>query len=417
MKWNSTGRGIKALAVTLAVGLGITACSRDYTVGYLYVTAATRTTSGLVVAYSIDFQSGALQQLADSPIASGGNNPVTLVAAPNSKFLYVLNHDAPSSNIVEFAIGTDGKLYAQNTYPVVQGANGVTGSLPTSAAIDPSGKFLYVTFTFQNGFTTAKPGPGGVAIFPINADNTLGTALVNTTVGTTPANPLPYIPVGNNPVGVTVNPKGGYVYVVDQEKPAGSAPFGVLLAFAANATTGALTPIAGPTAGGFQVGATPSAVVEDPTGLYIYVTDQTTNQVFAFIANAGVPTPNISGAANTGLFPLGITIDPRGKFVYVANFGSSTISTYTINGNGSLTGIASAAATGVATGPTCVTVDPAIGIYLYTSNNTDNSVSAAQLDPHNGSLKQVQGTQFTAQPLPTCAVAVANGAHATQLVY
>jgi len=101
----------------------------------------------------------------------------------------------------------------------------------------------------------------------------------------------------------------------------------------------------------------------------------------------------------------------------VANFGSSTISTYTINGNGSLTGIASAAATGVATGPTCVTVDPAIGIYLYTSNNTDNSVSAAQLDPHNGSLKQVQGTQFTAQPLPTCAVAVANGAHATQLVY
>jgi 6-phosphogluconolactonase len=70
----------------------------------------------------------------------------------------------------------------------------------------------------------------------------------------------------------------------------------------------------------------------------------------------------------------------------------------------------------VATGPNCVVIEPALGIYLYTSNNTDNSVSAQQLDPHTGSLKPVQGTQFSAQPLPTCAVAIANGAHATQLV-
>jgi hypothetical protein len=70
----------------------------------------------------------------------------------------------------------------------------------------------------------------------------------------------------------------------------------------------------------------------------------------------------------------------------------------------------------VATGPTCVTVDPALGLYLYTSNNTDNSVSAAQLNPHTGALTAVEGTQFSAQPLPTCAVAVANGAHATQIV-
>jgi 6-phosphogluconolactonase len=63
-----------------------------------------------------------------------------------------------------------------------------------------------------------------------------------------------------------------------------------------------------------------------------------------------------------------------------------------------------------------VTIDPALGIYLYTSNNIGNSMSALQLDPHTGSLVNVQNTPFPAQPLPTCAVAVANGAHAKQLI-
>ena len=136
MKGNNMGRGLKALAVSLAVGLGMTACSRDYTVGYLYVTNA-KATPGLITAYAIDYESGALTQLADSPIPAGGNNPVTLVASPNSKYLYVLNHD--TSTVVEYSIGTDGKIYPANTYSVVQG-NNVIGTFPTAAAIDPAGK-------------------------------------------------------------------------------------------------------------------------------------------------------------------------------------------------------------------------------------------------------------------------------------
>jgi len=110
-----------------------------------------------------------------------------------------------------------------------------------------------------------------------------------------------------------------------------------------------------------------------------------------------------------------VTVDPRGTFVYVVNFASSTVGAYTIN---KATGALSGASGGisVATGPTCVTIDPAIGIYLYTSNQTDNSISAERLDPHSGALSQVQGTQFTSAAFPTCLVAVANGAHATQIV-
>jgi len=420
MKLNGMGRGLKATAISLAVGLGMTACSRDYTLGYLYITSATKTTTGEINAYAIDYQSGALQQLADSPLPSGGSNPVTLVAAPNGKTIYVLNHD--SSSIGIFAVGTDGKLYGQATPSVVLGANGIAGTFPTAASIDPAGNFLYVTFTYQNGFTTARPGPGGVAVFPIGhsttdsgAEGKLGTPLTNTTVGTTPANPLPYFPVGNNPAGIVVSPKGGFVYVIDQEKPSSGAPFGVLLAFTASTTTGALIPVPGSVAGGFSIGTSPSSIAEDPSGLYLYITDQATNQLYAFQNSAsGTPTALNSSPYPTGQYPLSVKVDPRGQFVYVANFGSSTVSAYTIATGGSLSGVASSGS--VATGPNCVVIEPALGIYLYTSNNTDNSVSAQQLDPHTGSLKPVQGTQFSAQPLPTCAVAIANGAHATQLV-
>ena len=425
MKWNllergSRARGFKALGVTLAVGLGMTACSRDYTVGYLYVTSATRSTSGLVNAYAIDFQSGAITPLADSPIPSGGNNPVGLVTAPNSKFVYVINQSAPSSNLVEFSIGSDGKLYPENTYPVVQSADKtVIGSFPTSIAIDPSGAFIYVTFTYQNGFSTTNPGPGGVAVFPVATDGSLGAPVVNTTVGTTAANPLPYFPVGNNPIGVAVRPlSNDFVYVVDQERPTNGAAFGVLLSFARDKTTGSLTPVTGTVANGVAAGTTPGGIAIDPGGHFLYVSDETTNQLYGYSLQAnGSPLSMLSSPFNTGSFPLGVTVDPRGTFLYVANFGSSTVSSFAIDqGSGTLSGVSGTAGTQVATGPTCVAIDPALGIYLYTSNNQDNSVSAEQLNPHTGALTPVQGAKFSASALPTCAAAVANGAHATQIV-
>ena len=425
MKWMSSGLVQKALAMTMASGiLGITACSRDYTVAYLYVTSSTKTTAGVVNAYAVDYQSGALQQLPDSPVPSGGKNPVTLVASPSGKFLYVLNHD--SSSVVEFAVGTDGKLYAQQTTPVVQGS-GKIGSFPTAGAIDVKGAFLYVTFTYQNGFTTATPGPGGLAVFPINTDGSLGTPLTNTTVGTTTANPLPYYPLGFAPVGVVTTAYNNQVYVVEQDTTSTnsvSAQTGTVVGFTETPSTGALAPITGnvaingATVTGFRAGTKPAAIAVDPSARFLYVTDQLTNQLYAYgITTGGVLTSIQSSPFSTGNFPQGITVDPRGRYVYVVNYNDSSISGYAINtATGALSGVAGSTGAATFTGPTCVTIEPALGIYMYTSNYIDGSVSAAQLSPNTGAIKSVQGTPYTAQPLPTCAVAVANGAHATQLV-
>ncbi len=411
MKWNGMGRGFKAVGVSLAVGLGMTACSRDYTLAYVYVTAATRGTTGLVNEYSVDYQTGSLTPLAETSIPSGGSNPVALVASPNGKYLYVVNNSAPSSNVVEFSIGTDGKLYGEKTTPVVQNASGtVVGSFPTAVAIDPTGSFLYVAFTYQAGYTTANPGPGGVAVYPLSAtDGSLGSPVAN--------GGLPYFPVGNNPVGIVVDPKdGSHVYVIDQEKPANAAAYGSLLAF--TSASGVLTPVAGPLNGGFAAGTTPAGIAEAPDGRFLYVTDETTNQLYGYtVQSGGTPVAMQQSPFSTGSFPLGVTIDPRGEYVYVANFNSGTVSPFAINqANGSLSGIVGSGGTSVTAGPTCVTIDPALGIYLYTTDNEDNTVAALQLSPNTGSLTPVQNTPYPSAALPTCAVTVANGAHATQIV-
>jgi len=437
MKWNKMGRGTVASILSFAL-VSVTACSRDYTLAYVYVTTARPLTAtspnGGINAYAVDYQIGSLTPLADSPIPAG-RNPVTLVASPSGLSLYVVNHD--DSTIGEYSIGTDGKIYLQNTY-------NITGSNATSVAMDAAGAFLYVTFQYQLGpqgqqlYSTASPGPGGITIFPINKDGSLGTPST--------------VKVGNTPVGIVVSrprcqPQASYntsnptcaltsgagsglqtsfVYVIDQETP--TAPRAALLGFSQNFTTGALTPTTGTTittdstgktvATGFGAGTTPSAIAEDPSSRFVYITDEATNQVYGSSTNAdGSLVPMNNSPFPSGLFPLGLTIDPRGKFLYVANFSSGTVGAYTIDQNsGNLTGSVGSASTASGTGPTCVAIEPALGIYLYSSNNLEGDVSAFQLAPQNGTLKQVQNTPFPSGALPTCAVAVANGSHPTQII-
>jgi 6-phosphogluconolactonase len=415
MKWNKLGRGTLASILSLAL-VSVTACSRDYVLAYVYVTTAKPLTGGVnggVSAYAVDYQIGSLTPLADSPIQTG-RNPVTLVATPNGLNLYVINHD--DSSVGEYSIGTDGKIYLQNTY-------NVTGSQATAVAIDAAGAFLYVTFTYQLGpngqqlYSTASPGPGGVTIFPISAkDGSLGTpSTVN---------------VGNNPVGVVASrPTSAgavYVYVIDQETP--TTPKAAILGFSQNTTNGALTPLPGTVittdatgktvATGYGAGTTPSAIAEDPSSRFVYVTDEATNQLYGnLVATNGSLVPMTNSPFPTGIFPVGLTIDPRGKFLYVANFSSSTVGSYAIDtSTGTPVGSVGSASTATDTSPTCVTVEPALGIYVYTSNNLASDVSALKLNPNNGGLGQVQNTPFPSGALPTCAVSVANGSHPTQII-
>ena len=177
-----------AAGISVAIGLGATACSRDYVADYVYTVSASGPN---INAFAVDYQSGILTQVTGSPFQTGFKRETTLVPSPDGKYIYVLSGFEDSA-VEVFAVGTDGKLYGQKTYTLSG------GTYPTSIAVDSAGKFLYITFTYQPGFTPVSPGPGGVAIFPINSDGTLGTPVS--------INGQPFLAVGNNPVSITVTP-------------------------------------------------------------------------------------------------------------------------------------------------------------------------------------------------------------------
>src|SRR5579875_1940120 len=112
MKYRHFGKRLVAAAGTTGLMLAMASCAASNTVDFLYVTSNLQN-PGQINVYEVDSESGALFQISDSPYPSGGRNPVYEVASPNGKSLYVANHD--DNSIVQFAIGTDGKLYPLQT--------------------------------------------------------------------------------------------------------------------------------------------------------------------------------------------------------------------------------------------------------------------------------------------------------------
>src|ERR1700712_421053 len=100
-------------ALTLA--LGLSSCSRDYTVAYVYSVSSANAT---VSAYAVDYQTGILNQVAGSPFAAIVSDPIKIVANPNNQAIYVIGgaNGSDGNSVEQFQVGTDGKLYAAHTY-------------------------------------------------------------------------------------------------------------------------------------------------------------------------------------------------------------------------------------------------------------------------------------------------------------
>jgi len=430
MKFRKFGQATVAAAVSLGMALGITACSTgvDNTVDYVYVTNS-KQNPGQINAYYADSQSGALTQIPDSPYPSGGMNPVavaTLVltgqgSTANSRFLYVVNHD--DNTIVQFAIGTDAKLYPQHTY-------NTPGTFPNAVSVktvtigQKSYSYLFVTDTYQPQYTAANPGPGAVVVYPINSDGSLATPVANGN--------LSYYPLGDgqanvlNPVALNAvvnNPSNSasfsaqppfFLYVANKNNSTATAQpslygLGSISAFSVNATTGALTAVAGNQADGtFEAGTTPSAMASTPLGQFVYVTDSANNQLISYVVQSnGALLYSQVGPTRTDVFPDAVVVDPRGQYVYVANYTAGDVSAYTINlGTGYPTGVAAAGSYATGTGPTCVFVEPSLARYVYTTNFLDNTITGFTLNPNTGTLATVQNNPFPAAGQPTCIAAV-----------
>jgi 6-phosphogluconolactonase (cycloisomerase 2 family) len=314
------------------------------------------------------------------------------VASANGKNLYVVNHD--DNTVVEFAIGTDGKLYPQQTC-------NMPGSYPIQLAINKAGTYLYIVETYQPNYSTNIPGPGALVIFPINSTGGLGASNNCTPVanGTNA-----FFPVGNNPVAVNVLASGSFVYAVNENDATISA-FQV-------GSGGAVSLI-----GTYPVGVAPNAAASDPTNKFLYVTDGAANQLIGFLIQLNGTLIAMQTPFKTDNLPDAVEVDPRGIYAYVANYNANDVSAYAIDrATGNATQISGSTTYAVDAGPLCILIEPSEGRYIYTANFLGNTVSGLYLNPANGMLSAVQNTPFKAAGQPTCSAAITHGNHAVETV-
>lgn len=399
MKLRKFGRVMLAFVVSAGLAYSITACGVSHTVDFVFVTASKGTTQGVgqISVFAVDSQSGALSQVPDSPFISGGRNPVAEVTGADSKNLYVANE--LDNTIVQFKIGSDGKLYSTHTV-------NTPGSEPTALAVSPDGKFLFVLDNFRPNspvFTDLNPGPGGLVVFPLDATGNFGTPVAN---GNTNFWPLPF-----QPTSINVLANGKSLYVVSRT---GSVPGtnGVVTGFSIG-SGGVLLDLPGSP---FTAGTSPNAIASDPTSRFVYVTDGASNQIIAYgVTPNGTLVPTVNGPTTTGGFPDAVTVDPRGLFVYVANYNDPSVWAYAIDqATGVPTTVSSGGVYANEAGPTCLLIEPALGRFLYVSNFLADTVTGLQINPTTGGMIATQGPVYKSAPQPTCVAAVTHGNHAIQ---
>ena len=270
---------------------------------FLYDTEAS---TQKIAGFGVDPTSGALTPLAQSPISVSAA-PGLVSSDQGGYRLYVTASEYLNAYFIN---RSNGDLTPVPGSPIQAGGAGVTA---VGVAVAPSGKFVYVTLSSFNG------GTQGVAGFQVASDGSLAAV---------PGSPFP---AGDQPVSITVDPTGRYVYV---GHVGGSATGYDLDAFTIDETTGSLTPVVGE-----------PYVIPSPAGCYL-------------CGGGGV---------------LDLKTDVNGTYLFAPVGGDGTIAVYRIDqSNGSLSAVSDSpfvlgepdSPTEPGAEPTSISVDPR-NLYLY----------------------------------------------------
>src|SRR5215470_1726796 len=250
-----------------------------------------------------------------SNIFNTGTGPIAMTASPAGNFLFVLNQG--SNNISGFAIDpTNGHLSAVSNSPFATGCSG------SSLAITPKADIVFV----------ACPAAGTIQAMPVSSQGVLSSA-------TTVRGPA------GSPTFVSVDPTGRFLYMAD---PSANAIFGFTIG-----SNGALSAISGSP---FASGTQPLALAAAPEGNLLYVANNGSNNVSAFVIDksSGKLAP-VSGSpfATGGHGPSFVAA--TGAFVFVADQGTNDVAGFSIGSNGGLTPLPNSPFN-VATSPTWISL-------------------------------------------------------------
>ncbi|MCO5946867.1 beta-propeller fold lactonase family protein [Mucilaginibacter sp. RT5R15] len=188
--------------------------------------------------------------------------------------------------------GTGNIFHWVNDTPAIGLPASGTGDLPSFTAVNVSGSQLKATITVTP--ETKKYG------YVTNAnDNTVSVIDISTNKA------VATIPVGSNPVRITISPDGSRVYVTNES----SDDVSVI-----NTSTNSVINT-------IPVGGVPSATVISSDGSKLYVANIYDNNISVISTGSSSVVKTIPA----GLTPLGVVLSNDGKLLYVSNNGENDL--------------------------------------------------------------------------------------------
>jgi 6-phosphogluconolactonase len=386
--------------------------------------------SGIISGFKIDHNTGFLTPIDTLPISSGGANPVRAALISGSRFLYVLNRGVNSaggsdcttsdpcqnSNITQFAVGGNGVLTAQGTF-FTQGIN------PFRLIADPSGGFLYVldhdspsSAACALALGTGVNACGDITAFSINPTTGRLQLVLNAQVTSANGSALPYFPVPSNPIDFQLI--SGYVLTLSGTPSAGDSVFPYTFGIG----TGQLTIN--------QNSAQPLGIYQGTAIVsgagFVYVLDNegtdvsgtgASSQILPFSLGANgalqAQTGGVVADDPTLNNPIYLLVESKGKFLYVANQGNnaqgsnaqSGLAGYVLDPSTHQLSFIAGEPFGSGAGPQCLVEDPS-DQFIYSADFNDSAVTGRVVDPNSGVLNNLRNTTtFTLQgPATWCVV-------------
>jgi 6-phosphogluconolactonase (cycloisomerase 2 family) len=251
--------------------------------------------SGIAV-YRIDPLSGALRFLSEHTFTLGFA-PTELAMAIGGRFLYAINSSINSLGV--FAVDSEsGALSLAKDEPPK------TGKGPAAIALDPAGRFSFVAnarddsvsvFTHRRIFSAA--------MYPINRD---GSAF----------------PAGDNPVALSVDPTGKFLFVANKDS-------NNISAYTIHYHEGKLSEVKGSP---FASGVAPVSLAIRPDGKFAYVVNADSADVVSYkVDTVTGQLKMLSQRVDAGKQPVSIDLDSEGLVAYVRNKGTSVLRKYTVD--------------------------------------------------------------------------------------
>jgi 6-phosphogluconolactonase len=345
-----------------------------------------------VSAFVIDSNSGALTLTTRTPLTLNEQQPTSIAINPSGKQLFVTSYGSSGASIFAFAIAlSNGALTPVSGSPFQIAAHAI------ASVVAPSRKFLYFASEDEGAVTSSVSG------FSIDPDS----GALRPVAGS------PFA-AGTCARDITIDPSSRFLYMAGCAIVQDRGSISVLVGYTIN-SNGALSPIANSP---FPVGtsgilAPTTSVAVHPSDRFVYAPDPFASSIWVFNLDPGsgalapvAGSPFMVGFPNIPNQPGAVALDPSGQFAYVVTNRGAISGVDTAGGvwgfkvDSGIGSLRPIAATPTRTGdsPSNAIIDPS-GKFVYVANRENGSVSAYKIAA-GGMLTPLPGSPITVMPEP-----------------